>query len=129
MTTQIESNTKSDSLQIDSSDVQRYAGQTFITDRNRMYNITQDGRFIGEDSIKGSRIERIGGVTSGNKTLFEDYLARKERTYAEEHLLYPQTKALGNGLCLAIILTKEDEERTGITGFITDPIKEIINIK
>jgi len=112
----------------DPADVQRYAGQTFITETYKMYNITEEGRFIGEDSIRGSKIKKIGGITSGNKAIFEEYILRKDRINAE-HLLYQEAKTLRSGLCLAITLDEESERKTGISGFVTAPIKEIINIK
>ena len=105
-------------------DVQQYAGKDFITERGSKYSVTGVGTFEGRSSIDGSRIEMIGGLNLRDASAFADYLAVMNRKTAG-NILKNFGAAVRPGLCLALLITKDDEKKTGRIGFRSSRVVEI----
>jgi len=135
-------------------DLERYAGRTFVDEKDRTYRLSSDGRFTGGNATNGAKIELIAGLTDEFRWLRANALLNRDpesiytfagfdhvfdslsspnalltiahNTKSElDELIDKYGRPIKPGCRIVVSLAKEEIDRTNRIGFLSGIIKKI----
>lgn len=121
-------------LEIDGNYPHLYIGRSFLTKSGHKYSLDENFRFHGRESMEGAKVSRIAGIPfslrSGFSLALGEGLEQADSFLLEHGNLITIDKIIesfkiGDPLCLALTLDKEEVVKYGRIGFVSSPVVKL----